>query len=68
MTELWQQQDPPVAPEQAVGRAIQGLMANRLGRGFTPLVLLAMVGLLEMLSFDFTGGGGLVLVLGALVA
>ena len=68
MTEPWQRQDPPAAPEQAVGRAIQGLMATRLGRGFMPLALLAMVGLLELLSFDFTGGGGLVLVLGALAA
>ena len=68
MTEPWQQQDRPVAPEQAVGRAIQELMASRLGRGFMPLGLLAMVGLLELLSFDFTGGGGLALVLGAITA
>ena len=68
MTDSWQQQDPPVAPEQAVGRAIQELMASRLGRGFLPLGLLAIVGLLELLSFDFIGGGGLALVLGAIAA
>ena len=68
MTEPWQQKDPPVAPEQAVGRAIQDLMATRLGRGFVPLALLAVVGLLELAWLDFTGGGGLALVLGAVAA
>ena len=68
MTDPWQRKDPPVAPEQAVGRAIQGLMASCLGRGFIPLGLLAIVGFLELLSFDFIGGGGLALVLGAIAA
>ncbi len=68
MTDPWQQQDPPVAPEQAVGRAIQELMASRLGRGFMPLGLLATVGLFELLSFDFIGGEGFTLVLGAVAS
>ena len=58
----------PVAPEQVVGRAIQELMANRLGRGFMPLALLSVVGLLDLLWFDFTGGDGFELVLGAIAA
>ena len=61
-------QDPPVAPDQAIGRAIQTLMAARLRRGFMPLGLLALAGLLEQVWPDFTGGGGFVLVLGALAA
>jgi len=61
-------QDPPVAPEQAVGKAIQTLMATRLGRGFMPLSVLAVAGLLEQVWPDFTGGGGLALVLGAVAA
>jgi hypothetical protein len=68
MSDARQGQDPPVAPEQAIGRAIQTLMAARLGRGFVPLVLLATVGLLEQVWPDFTGGGGFVLVLGMLAA
>ena len=68
MTEPWQQQNPPVAPEQAIGRAIQELMAIRLGRGFIPLGLLAIVGLLDVLSFDVIGGEGFVLALGAIAA
>lgn len=68
MSDPSQGQDPPVAPDQAVGRAIQTLMAARLGRGFVPLGLLALVGLLEQVWPDFTGGGGLALVLGALGA
>ena len=43
-------------------------MASRLGRGFMPLGLLATVGLLELLSFEFIRGEGLVLVLGAVAA
>jgi hypothetical protein len=43
-------------------------MAARLGRGFLPLGLLVLVGLLEQVWPDFTGGGGLALGLGALTA
>ena len=68
MTDPSQRRDPPVAPEHAIGRAIQKLMATRLGRGFVPLGLLAIAGLLEQVWPDFTGGGGLVLVVGALAA
>ena len=68
MSDTWKQQQPPVAPEQAVGRAIQELMASRLGRGFMPLGLLATVGLFELLSFDFIGGEGFTLVLGAVAS
>jgi hypothetical protein len=45
---------------------IQDLMAGRLGRGFVPLGVLSVVGLLELLSIDFIAGDGLVLVLGAI--
>jgi hypothetical protein len=51
-----------------VGRVIQDLMAGRLGRGFVPLGVLSVVGLLELLSIDFIAGDGLVLVLGAIAA
>ena len=44
MTEPWQQTAPPMAPEQAVGKAIQELTAARLGRGFVPLGLLLVAG------------------------
>ena len=44
MTEPWQQTDPPMAPEQAVGKAIQELTAARLGRGFVPLGRLLVAG------------------------
>jgi hypothetical protein len=49
---------------------IQDLMAGRLGRGFVPLGVLSVVGLLELLSIDFIAGDGLVLVLvlGAIAA
>ena len=68
MTDPTHPPDPPVAPEQAVGQAIQALMATRLGRGFVPLGLIAVAGLLEQVWPGFTGGGGLVLVLGAVAA
>ena len=51
-----------------MGRVIQDLMAGRLGRGFVPLGVLSVVGLLELLSIDFIAGDGLVLVLGAIAA
>ncbi len=51
-----------------MGRVIQDLMAGRLGRGFLPLGVLSVVGLLELLSIDFIAGDGLVLVLGAIAA
>jgi hypothetical protein len=68
MSEPSRMQDPPVAPEETIGQAIQSLMAARLGRGFVPLATLAIAGLLELAFLDFAGGGGLVLMLGALVA
>ena len=51
-----------------MGRVIQDLMAGRLGRGFVPLGVLSVVGLLELLSIDFIAGDGWVLVLGAIAA
>ena len=51
-----------------MGRVIQDLMAGRLGRGFVPLGVLSVVGLLELLSIDFIAGDGLVLGLGAIAA
>ena len=52
---------PPGEAVQAVGRAIQGLAAARLGRAFMPLTTLFVLGVWKMLS----GGGGLVLAVGA---
>ena len=51
-----------------MGRVIQDLMAGRLGRGFVPLGVLSVVGLLELLSIDFIAGDGGVLVRGAIAA
>lgn len=54
----------PAAAAPAVGAAIQRMAAVRLGRAFVPLALLLLVGVGRML----TGGGGLVLALGAPLA
>ncbi len=61
-------EDVRVAPEQAVGQAIQDLTAARLGRGFIPLSVLALAGVVQAVRGPGGLGEGLVLGFGALAA
>lgn len=59
---------PDSTPEQVVGRAIQDLTAARLGRGFIPLGILALVGVGELALAGLARPGGWVLMVGAPLA
>ena len=59
---------PAPGPRQAVASAIQDLVAVRLGRGFAPLALLLLAGLLELGIGGLADRGGLLLSAGSLVA
>ena len=61
-------EDIRVPPEQAVGQAIQGLTAARLGRGFIPLGVLALAGVVQAVRGSGGLAEGLVLGFGALAA
>jgi hypothetical protein len=65
VTESRERAEPPPAPNQVVGPAIQRLAAARLGRGFLPLGVLLLVGLGEMISGRVPGSGPLLLAVGA---
>lgn len=59
--------EPSAASQQVIGRAIQDLMAARLGRGFIPLGILFAAGALEIVRS--TGGfASWTLALGALAS
>ncbi|MFQ5535935.1 MAG: hypothetical protein ACE5GJ_00660 [Gemmatimonadota bacterium] len=60
--------DESHAAVQAVGRAIQDLMAVRLGRGFIPLGLIALVAALRWLLFGAAAGGAVILMAGAILS
>jgi hypothetical protein len=53
------------APQQAIGQAIQGITAARLGRGFVPLAVLGVVGIAELGFVGPGRPGGWSLLLGA---
>lgn len=67
MPEPWQDQQAPLAPRQAVATAIQDLVAARLGRGFVPLALLFLWGVIQLVT-GIDGSEGFVLSVGALAA
>lgn len=56
------------APQEVVGRAVQDLAARRLGRGFLPLGLLCLAGLVRLVLLGPGHPGAWALVLGAPVA
>ena len=59
---------PETDPGQIVGRAIQDLTAARLGRGFVPLGILALTGLVDLVLGGLGRVQGWALLLGAPVA
>ncbi len=56
------------APQQLIGKAIQDLVAARLGRGFLPLVILGLGGVAQLVTGPIAGLDGLRLVIGAAAA
>lgn len=68
MGESWRDPSTPQSTSQVVGRAIQDIAAARLGRGFLPLAVLLVVGVVELATAGFGRVDALVLVVGAPVS
>ena len=66
MPERWRRKQTAAAPRQVVGTAIQDLTASRLGRGFIPLALVGVGGLVQLVTAGFASSDGMGLVIGAL--
>ena len=64
----WSEEGRPLAPRQAVAGAIQDLAAARLGRGFLPMGVLLLVGLVELGTRGPGDGSALLLASGALAS
>ncbi len=65
MSEPWQTSSRSPTPRQVVGKAIQDVTAARLGRGFVPLGLLCLAGLVQLAGSGAGGSGAWALALGA---
>jgi hypothetical protein len=65
MSDAWVHAEGERRQGRVVGRAVQGLAAARLGRGFIPLGGLFLVGIAELVGVGVSRSRGLVLALGA---